>query len=78
MKANMIRKMSEVIQKQINQSLNTQKQSFKDVLKKGVLKYVANLQENTYAEVCFPCRCKGRLLKTCWTLKNLDPAKPEP
>ena len=70
--------MSEVIQKQINQSLNTQKQSFKDVLKKGVLKYVANLQENTYAKVCFLCRCKGLLLKTYWTLKNLDPAKPEP
>ena len=78
MKANMIRKLSEVIQKQINQSLNIQKQSFKDVLKKGVLKYVANLQENTYAKVCFLCRCKGLLLKTYWTLKNLDPAKPEP
>ena len=32
MKANMIRKMSEVIQKQRNQSLNIQKQSFKGVL----------------------------------------------
>ena len=34
MKAHMIRKMSEVIQKQINQSLNTQKQSFKGVTMK--------------------------------------------
>ena len=30
---------------------NNLKQSPKDVLKKGVLIYAANLQENTYAEV---------------------------
>ena len=34
MKGHMIRKMSEVIQKQRNQSLNIQKQSFKGVLMK--------------------------------------------
>ena len=40
MKSHMIRKMSEVIQKQRNQSLNIQKQSFKGVLMKR------------YSEIC--------------------------
>ena len=46
----MIRKMSE-IQKQRNQSLDIQKQSFKHILTKRFLKYAAHLQEKTYVEV---------------------------
>ena len=47
----MIRKMSEVMQKQRNQSLNKQKQLSKGIPKKDVLKCAASLQENPYAEV---------------------------
>ena len=43
--------MNKVIEKHRNQSLDIQKQSFKDVLIKYVLKYAVNLPENTYAEV---------------------------
>ena len=77
-KAHMKRKMSEVIQKQKNQSWNIQKLSFKG---EDVLKHAANLQDDTYAEEWFPCRCKRLFLKPGigpWTqaLINLDPEKP--
>ena len=48
MKAHMIRKMSEVIKKQRNQSLNIQTEALLHwYLLKDVLKYAANLLENT-------------------------------
>ena len=85
MKAHMIRKMGEVIQKQRNQSLNIQKQSLKGVFIKRCFKYAVNLQQNNYCEVWFPfpCRGKGLLLKLglglwTWTIKNLDSGKPGP
>ena len=48
MKAHMIRKMSEVIKKQRNQSLNIQTEALLHwYLLKDVLKYAAKLLENT-------------------------------
>ena len=83
MKAHMIRKMSEVIQKQRNQSLNIQKQSFKGVLiKRRSEIYSKFTGEHLCQNVKFPCRWKAikpdkpGLWKT-WTQKNLDPEKHE-
>ena len=45
--------MSEVIQKQRNQSLKIQTEAvYQGCSYKNVLKYAANLLDNTYAEVC--------------------------
>ena len=83
MLAHMIRKMSEAIQKQRNQSLNIQKQSFKDVLIKRCSEIYSKFTgEHLCRNVEFPCRWKAIKpdkpgpWKT-WTQKNLDPEKHE-
>ena len=60
MKANMIRKISEVIQKQRNQSLSIQKQSFKGVLIKRCSEYMQQIYKRTPMPKCdFHVDAKG-------------------
>ena len=60
MKANMIRKISEVIQKQRNQSLSIQKQSFKGVLIKRCSEYMQQIYKRTLMPKCdFHVDAKG-------------------
>ena len=60
MKANRIRKISEVIQKQRNQSLSIQKQSFKGVLIKRCSEYMQQIYKRTPMPKCdFHVDAKG-------------------
>ena len=60
MKANRIRKVSEVIQKQRNQSLSIQKQSFKGVLIKRCSEYMQQIYKRTPMPKCdFHVDAKG-------------------
>ena len=60
MKANRIRKISEVIQKQRNQSLSIQMQSFKGVLIKRCSEYMQQIYKRTPMPKCdFHVDAKG-------------------
>ena len=60
MKANRIRKISEVIQKQRNQSLSIKKQSFKGVLLKRCSEYMQQIYRRTPMLKCdFHVDAKG-------------------
>ena len=76
MKANMISKMSEVLQKQINQSLNIQKQSHKGVLIRRCYEICSKFTGEHLCQRVFSMWMQRSTSKT-WT-HTLEPGPEKP